>query len=112
MERQRLLHKKAVLSEIVEHLAKFLDTDTGPAKTGIRSEGDALVVPQECVEEERDVFLEAINKTQDTINKIETSMVAEHEEEKQEAAKEPEPDKVEEVPQASVKTTARAKKSS
>lgn len=97
-ERQRLLHKKAVFLEIVEHLGKFLDTDTGPAKTGIRSEGDALVVPQDCVDEERDVFTEAIDKIQETINKIETSMVAENEEAKQQPEKTEEPKKDEEVP--------------
>jgi len=78
-ERQRLIHKKAIYSELVEHLYKFLDTDVGPAKTGIRSEGDVLVVPQDYVEEEREAFLEAIVKVQQTIDQIETSMVTANE---------------------------------
>jgi hypothetical protein len=82
-ERQRLLHKKAIYDEIAEHLAKFMDTDTGPAKMGIRSDGGVMVVPQDCIDEERDAFLETVIKTQESIDKIEQSMVAEDEKTKQ-----------------------------
>jgi hypothetical protein len=49
-ERNKALHRKAVLQEIVEHLRKFLDTDAAPAKMGITTEGGGLVVPQTIIE--------------------------------------------------------------
>jgi len=49
-ERNKALHRKAVLQEIVDHLRRFVDTDAAPAKMGITTEGGGLVVPQSIIE--------------------------------------------------------------
>lgn len=49
--RDSLLHKKAVLGEMITFLGQFIDTDSTPAKTGITTEGSGMVVPQEVIVE-------------------------------------------------------------
>lgn len=48
--RNDLLHSKAIYRELNEHFSKFLDSDAVPAKIGIRSDGEGLVVPQAVIQ--------------------------------------------------------------
>lgn len=50
-KRNDLLHDKAIWEEVREHLGRFLDTDTSPAKHGISTKGEGLVVPQPRIEQ-------------------------------------------------------------
>jgi hypothetical protein len=74
--RQQLVHRRAIYQELVDHLGKFLDSDIGAAKLGIRTEGDDLVVPQDYVEEERDNLLAQVAEIEKSISTIDTSTVA------------------------------------
>jgi hypothetical protein len=74
--RQQLVHKRAIYQELVDHLGKFLDSDIGAAKLGIRTEGDDLVVPQDYVEEEKDNLLAQVVEIEKSISTIDTSTVA------------------------------------
>ena len=77
--RNAALHRRAVLQEIVEHLRKFLDTDTTPAKLGITTDGGGLVVPQSVVEA---MILELesgpISDVEAALGRIDQSEVAEN----------------------------------
>ena len=76
--RQKLLYRKAILSELADHLTKFLDTDAIPTKMGIKSEGEEMIVPQTDVERERDALLKIVADIQETVTEIDQSKVAEN----------------------------------
>lgn len=50
IRRNELLHRQSIWKEVVDHLAKFLDTDAAPATIGIRTEGEGMVVPQDMID--------------------------------------------------------------
>lgn len=48
--RNRCLNDQAVWEEIIAHLSRFLDSDMAPAKNGIVTRTEEMVVPQENIE--------------------------------------------------------------
>lgn len=71
------LHQKAVWEEVVEHLSQFLNKDSAPAKRGIATHGEGMVVPQDVIEyivEDIGVTLKGIDND---LNQIHMSKVAE-----------------------------------
>jgi hypothetical protein len=77
--RDTLLHKKAVLAEMVGFLGQFIDTDATPAKTGITTEGSGMVVPQEVVEEIKNQLEQNIEKMDAELAELNKMKVEDHE---------------------------------
>ena len=49
LERTELLDRLAVWQEIVDHLKKFLNTDSSQARHGIRTQSEHIIIPQETI---------------------------------------------------------------
>ncbi len=79
VRRNDLLHQRAIWQEVVEHLTKFLDTDSTSATVGIKTDGGGLVVPQDRIEltlnEIKNGYMAEIDGE---LNKINKSEVAEN----------------------------------
>jgi hypothetical protein len=73
--RNRLLHLKAVYKELTDHLGKFVDTDAVPAKMGIRSEGDGLVVPQKIIIDVQEFLQKKIAEAEVLVHNLNVSKV-------------------------------------
>lgn len=75
--RNSYLHQKDVWKEVAEHLSKFLDTDSAPAKIGISTQAEGMVVPQDVIE----FVIADVNMTiqgiDNDLNQLHTSKVAE-----------------------------------
>jgi hypothetical protein len=90
IKRNNLLHRQSVWKEIVDHLKQFLDTDTNPAKMGVKSEvGGALVVPQPIIESVvGEIEAGPNNQILEALREIDNSEVAEHVRKEDQAGKE------------------------
>jgi len=77
--RDALLHKKAVLSEMINFLGQFLDTDSTPAKTGITTEGSGMVVPQSVIGEIKNQLETNIEKMSAELAELNKMKVEDHE---------------------------------
>lgn len=77
VRRNELLHQRAIWQEVVDHLTKFLDTDSTNATVGIKTDGGGLVVPQDRVEltlsEIKNGYMTEIEEELDRINKSEVT---------------------------------------
>lgn len=86
--RNELLHNRAVWSEVCEHLSKFLDTDSMPAKQGITTQGEGLVVPQPLIEKiVGDIKGDTLYKIDVGLEEIDNREVAENVEQEAEQEK-------------------------
>lgn len=88
VRRNELLHQRAIWQEVIDHLIKFLDTDSTSATVGIKTDGGGLVVPQDRVEltlsEIKNGYMTEIDEELDRINKSE---VAENGKQKKQSTK-------------------------
>jgi hypothetical protein len=78
-DRDRMLHEIALWTELKEHLAKFLDGDSTPAKLGISSKGGIGVVPQDIIMDAQFQMEATVEQLQQEISTLETTEVAKNE---------------------------------
>lgn len=103
-----LLHQRAIWQEVVDHLAKFLDTDAFPATVGIRTDGGGgLTVPQDKIEvvlnEIKNGYMAEINEE---LHTIDNSEVAENVKQEKRRGKKTKKESAKSKGQAEVKTSA------
>ena len=78
-DRDHMLHESALWTELREHLAKFLDGDSTPAKVGISSKGAGGVVPQDIIMDVQFQLDSSVEQLQQQITALEKVEVAKHE---------------------------------
>ena len=76
--RDALLHKKAVLKEVLTFLEQFLDTDSTPATTGITTDGSGLTVPQPIIEEIRGQIESNIKRMESDLDDLNNMRMENH----------------------------------
>jgi hypothetical protein len=80
-----------VWNELHEHLQKFLDSDVAPAKIGIKSEGEDMVVPQRVVAEVQVTIRRLLGDIAVKVDQIDKSKVSADESEREQQNTEEEP---------------------
>jgi len=108
-QRNELLHRKALLAEVVEHLEKFMDSDASQTEIGIVSTGEGRIVPQQIIEAERDDLNTQITKIEEILTDIDNRKVTENEQEVEAEDKTEEPSKGKGPRKAKAKPTSDAK---
>jgi hypothetical protein len=80
-KRNELLHRWSIRKELLDHLEKFVDTDTRKAEIGIKTDGDGLVVPQGLIIDTRENIMADMALIMIEVTKLEHRKVAEYDDE-------------------------------
>lgn len=90
LRRTALLDLQAIWTEVAEHLAKFISTDAAPAKHGIRSKSESMIVPQPAIESVvgliKTEYIGKLQKQLDNIDRSEVHVQGSKDQESQEQA--------------------------